>query len=98
MICDGMNTFGFGGHFSNDEILFGKYNVMTVFTANSDKYCTFFEQFGLERTPKLVSAWDTFTHGHPGECRCYEMNGKTVYDIPAELEAFGLYLAERRED
>ena len=38
MINDGLCSFGFGCHESNDEIMFGKYNVTTIFSRNIGQY------------------------------------------------------------
>ena len=94
LIKDGLNTFGFAGHRSNEEILFGRYNVLTVYTANEKAYAPFFADFGIEKTDKLVTAWDTFDREHPGECERYEAKGKTIFDIPEAFQDFGLYLAK----
>lgn len=98
LVTDGMNTFGFGGHRSHEEILFEKYNLLTVITDYTEAYRILFAEYGIEQTDSLVTAWDTFTPEHGGECMIFEANGKTIYDIPIEYEEYGLYLAERRED
>ncbi len=96
LIKDGLNTFGFGGHLSHEEILLGRYNILTVYTAEPSKYETFFGDWGIEKVEKLVTAWDTFDREHPGECSRYEADGKTIFDIPEAFKDFGLYFAERR--
>lgn len=97
---DGMNTFGIGGHESGEEILFGKYNLMTVYTKNAQAYSEFFDRFGIRKTDRLVTAWDTFDPEHPGECVLYvsEETGKTVYDIPETYKEYGMYLHETRKE
>lgn len=96
LIKDGLNTFGFGGHISNEEILFGRYNVTTFYTSDTEKYKELFADFGIERTEKLLTAWDTFGYDHPGRCSKYESEGITIYDLPEKLAEHGLYFAERR--
>ena len=100
LVKDGMNSFGIGCHESYEEILFGKYNVMTVYTKESDKYHAFFASFGIKKTDSLVTAWDTFDSSHPGECTRYvsKETGKTVYDIPEMYKEYGMYLYEAREE
>lgn len=80
LIKDGMNTFGIGGHESHEEILFGKYNVMTIYTRDPAAYHDLLDGFGIRKTENLVTAWDTFTSEHPGECERYvsEETGKTI--------------------
>ncbi len=100
LVKDGMNTFGIGGHKSHEEILFGKYNVMTIYTTASDKYHNFMTSFGIERTDALVTAWDTFDKENPGECTLYvsKETGKTIYDIPEVYKKYGMYLYEERKE
>ena len=100
LIKDGMNTFGIGGHESHEEILFGKYNVVTIYTKNAESYGDFMHSFGIKKTNSLVTAWDTFDHEHPGECKLYvsEETGKTIYDIPEAYKDYGMYLYEARKE
>ncbi len=97
LVRDGMNTFGFGGHKSHEEILFGRYNAMTIYTKEPPKYREFFEELSLEETGDLVTAWQTFDEDNFGECRMLSTSdGKTIYDIPDAFKAFGMYFYERR--
>ena len=100
LVKDGMNTFGIGGHESHEEILFGKYNVMTIYTKSADSYRKFFKEFGIKKVKSLVTAWDTLDPEHPGKCSCYvsEKTGKTIYDIPEMYKEFGMYLYEARKE
>ena len=99
LIKDGMNTFGFGGHESHEEILFGRYNVITLYTKDAEKYYDFMSCFGIKKTEKLVTAWDTFSQEHPGECRLYvsKETGNTIYDIPEKYKPYGMYYYESRK-
>ena len=96
LVKDGMNLFGVGCHESGEEILFGRYNVMTLYTKNAGTYRSFFDNFGIKETDNLVTAWDTFDREHAGECRLYvsEVTGKTIYDIPEVYKDYGMYLYE----
>lgn len=98
LLKDGMNTFGIGGHESHEEILFGQYNVMTIYTKNAERYQDFFDLFGIKQTDDLVTAWQTFDEDHAGECRLYvsDTTGKTIYDIPESYKEYGMYLYETR--
>lgn len=100
LVKDGMNTFGFGGHESHEEILFGKYNVMTIYTKDAESYSDFLHSFGIKKTDTLVTAWDTFDPEHPGECERYvsKETGKTIYDIPEAYKEYGMYLYEARKE
>ncbi len=100
LVKDGMNSFGIGGHESHEEILLGKYNVMTIYTKSHDRYRELMSSFGIEITESLVTAWDTFDASHPGECSLYvsEKTGKTIYDIPDAYKELGMYLYEERKE
>lgn len=98
LINDGLCSFGFGCHQSYDEIMIGKYNVVSVFTQNKNTFDGFFEEHGIRRVNKLVTAWDTFTQDSPGESFRVDTDGKSVYDIPEVFKEWGIYLAEQRED
>lgn len=97
MINDGMCSFGFGCHRSHDEIMVGKYNVISVYTRNKDDFDGFFEAHGIGLDEHLITAWDTFTHDAPGESFRVDTDGRSIYDIPEMLQEFGIYLAEQRE-
>lgn len=98
LIKDGMNTFGIGGHNSNEEMLFGQYNVMTIYTRYAEKYHGLLAEYQIRKTNSLVTAWDTFDPEHPGECCLYvsEEAGKTIYDIPDTYKENGMYFYEKR--
>ncbi len=100
LVKDGMNTFGIGGHKSHEEILFGKYNVMTLYTQDPDKYRNLLKEFRIEQTDTLITAWDTFDREHFGECTLYVSKeaDKTIYDIPNAYKDFGMYLYEARKE
>ena len=98
LVNDGLSSFGFGCHISHDEIMVGKYNVITIYSQNLDSYNVLLEKNELKRVNNLITAWDTFTHDAPGETERIETNGKNVFDIPEMFADWGIYLAEQRED
>ncbi len=98
LINDGLCVFGFGSHFGGDEIMAGKYNVVTIYSKAPEKYTGFFERHEISQTENLITAWDTFTHENPGVSEKYEINGKDVYAIVDDLKDWGIYLAEQREE
>lgn len=95
---DGISSFGFGCHMSNDEIMFGKYNILSIYSKNNEAYSDFFQPHNIEQTEKLVTAWDIISPENPGYIGRYEVNGKSVFDIPELLKDRGIYLAEQREE
>ena len=97
LVEDGMSIFGIGCHRSHDEILFGKYNVLTIYSNEVDKFSELMRSFEIKKTEKLVTAWDTFDRNHPGECTTYVSNkiGYDIYDIPERGKKYGMYLYEK---
>ena len=98
MINDGLCSFGFGCHESNDEILFGKYNVTTIFSRNIGQYINFMAEHEIAKSEHIVTAWDTFSQDHPGSAERIEADGKDVFSIPEMFADWGIYKAEQRED
>ena len=98
MIDDGLCAFGFGGHESQEEIVFGKYNITTLFSRSADSFREFFKEHDIPEVSNLKTAWDTFSHDHPGSSEKIITDGKDVYSIPVDFEKWGIYKAERRED
>lgn len=96
-VHDGMSSFGIGLHSGGNEIVLGKYNVVTVYTKNPQKYIDFFELHNIHEVFDLKTAWNYFTHDTPGDSFLYEYKGKNVYDMVEYLKQYGLYFAERRE-
>ena len=96
LINDGISSFGFGGHESQDEIMVGHYNVLTIYSQKLDDFEGFYEMHEIEKKDDIVTAWDTFTKDTPGQSLRYELDGKTVFDIPDLLKDWNIYLAETR--
>lgn len=66
---DGISSFGYGGHESGDEIMFGSYNVLTVLSKEIGKYDEFFKAHGIEKKNHLLTARETFDASNPGISR-----------------------------
>ncbi len=98
LINDGISSFGFGGHESQNEIMVEKYNVLTIYSRETKSFDGFFEMHGINEKQDLITAWNTFTQDSPGQTLRYELNGKLVFDIPEELKDWNIYLAETRVD
>ncbi|MBR3955447.1 MAG: hypothetical protein IKJ63_08250 [Clostridia bacterium] len=97
LVNDGLSSFGFGCHVSHDEIMIGKYNVVTINSKNPESYIALLEKFKLKPVDNLVTAWDTFTQETPGLTEKIETDGKDVFDIPELFADWGIYFAEQRE-
>ncbi len=96
LINDGVSSFGFGGHETQNEIMVGHYNVLTIYSRNLNDFEGFYEMHEIEKKDDIVTAWDTITKDTPGQSFSYEVEGKTVYDIPDLLNDWNIYLAETR--
>ena len=96
-IHDGMNSFGFGSHSGNNEIMLNKYNIITIYTKTPHQYMGMFESHDIPEDKMLKTAWDYFTHETPGECCKVPYRGKDIYEITEYLQQYGLYFSERRE-
>lgn len=98
MINDGLCSFGFGCHQSQDEIMIGKYNVVSIYTSNKEMYDGFFEDHEIRQAESLLTAWDTFAQETPGESVRIDTDGKSIYDIPEMFKDWDIYFGERREE
>ena len=97
MINDGLCSFGFGGHESTDEIMFGKYNVTTIFSKSIKRYVDFMAEHDIPKADRIITAWDTFSSKNPGSSERIYTDGKDVYSIPEMFADWGIYKAEQRE-
>ncbi|MCH3962244.1 MAG: hypothetical protein LKE48_08980 [Solobacterium sp.] len=95
---DGLSAFGYGGHKSNEEIVFGKYNELTIYAKDTTKYDSFFKAHDIKKKEKIISAWDTFNADHPGVSNRITVNGKNINSLLEQFKDWGIYFAERREE
>ena len=98
LVQDGLSSFGIGIHSGANEIMVGKYNVVSIYTHTPRQYAGFFEGHGIQETAQLKTAWDYFTRETPGDSFAYTHKGYNVYGLVEHLKQYGLYFAERRED
>lgn len=98
LINDGISRFGFGVQDNSAELMLDKYNLVTLWTEQAEKYHDFFAMHNIPQAEECLTAWDTFSESDPGECTRIEQDGKNVYDLVPELSEWGIYLAERRTD
>jgi hypothetical protein len=94
---DGFCSFGFGCHYSHDEIMIGKYNVVFVYSTELKKYQEFFNSLHIPQNDLITTAWDTFTPENPGVSYRVVTEGRDIFDIPELLKDMGIYRYERRE-
>lgn len=98
LVNDGLCSFGFGAHHSNNEIMVGKYNLVSIYEKKQGFFDNFFELHDIQPVEHLITAWDTFTKEQPGESERVVTDGKDIFDIPKIFKDWGIYLAERREE
>ena len=98
LVNDGLCSFGFGAHHSHNEIMVGKYNLISIIENKQGFFDDFLEVHDIQPVEKLITAWDTFTKEYPGESERVITDGKDVFDIPEMFKDWGIYLAERREE
>ena len=98
LVNDGLCSFGFGGHLSSNEIMVGKYNLVSIYEKEQRTFDKFFEVHDIKFDEQLLTAWDTFTREQPGESERIITDGKDVFDIPEMFKEWGMYLAEQRDD
>jgi hypothetical protein len=96
LINDGICSFGFGCHFTKDEVMIGKYNVVLIYSSDVQKFSTFFEQLQIPQVEHLITASSTFTKDQPGTSISVKTEGKDAYDIPEILTDMGIYFSEKR--
>jgi len=99
LVNDGLSHFGILSQSSN-EIGKYKYNVVKAYSPNGDipRFAKMLDDFELNETENLVTAWDYFSEEHYGESRKIKVNGASVYDIVDLLCENGMYKYEQRED
>ena len=98
LIQDGMSSFGFGVRSFSAEIQKWKYNLVTLFAREPERYRDFFPGLGIPEREELTTAWDTFSPSTPGDCIAIRVGGRSVFDLAEELKPKGLYFAQRREE
>ena len=78
--------------------MLGQYNVVTIYSQQLENYADFFAAHEIFQVNQLVTAWDTFSAQTPGKSERVDYQGKSVYDLPAELKEVGMYLGETRAE
>lgn len=98
LINDGISYFGYGFPKTGDEMMLDKYNVITIYSPEIDRYSDFFDPHEIPQVDDLLMAWDTFSEDHPGVAERIDINGKSVFDLVDQYKDWGIYKAETRED
>ena len=88
---DGLSAFAIGSLATEEELFVQKYKVLSIYSPKISRFAKQLERFGVSRTSKLVTAWDTFSKEHPGEAQRLEIAGQTVPDMIKELKKIVMY-------
>ena len=98
LINDGLCSFGFGCHNSGDEIMLGKYNLISIYSKNLAVFEGFFEAHKIENNDNLVLAGSVISRDNPGTSETLTVDGLRIYDLPERLKDWNIYLAETRAE
>lgn len=91
LLQDGLSAFAIGSLATEEELFVQKYKVLSIYSPRIGRFAKLLERFGVTRTDRLVTAWDTFSKEHPGEAQRLEIAGQTVPDMIRELQKIGMY-------
>lgn len=98
VLCnDGLSSFGFGCLEGEDEIMFDYLNLIRFMAQDIKQYEALMKKYKIEKVDDLFTVEQAYDREHPGYFKLYERDGMSVFDIPAALEEYGMYLAEQRE-
>ena len=91
LLQDGLSAFAIGSLATNEELFVQKYKVLSIYSPQIARFTTLLDRFGITRTDRLITAWDTFSEEHPGAAERLEVAGETVTDMIRELQKIGMY-------
>lgn len=94
LLNDGMSQFGIASHKTKDELFIQKYKIVGIYSKEINKYIHLMDKYGISETNHLITAWDTFSQEHPGECSKVTINKRDIYDVVESLKEHGMYRAK----
>ncbi len=98
LLNDGMSQFGIASHETGDEIFIQKYKIVSIYSKEIKQYLYLMDQYGISETDHLITAWDTFSQEHPGECSKVTIDEKDIYDVVELLKEKGMYRVKIVDD
>lgn len=98
LLNDGMSQFGIASHKTGDEIFIQKYKIVGIYSKDIKRYACLMDKYKIPETNRLITAWETFSQEHPGECSRAVINNNDIYDIVKSLKEKGMYQAKIVED
>jgi hypothetical protein len=94
LLNDGMSQFGIASHKTKDELYIQKYKMVGIYSKEIDKYINLMDKYKISETDHLITAWNTFSQEHPGECSPATFNENNIYDVVELLKEKGMYRAK----
>lgn len=98
LLNDGISSFGIASHETEDEIFVQKYKIVGIYSKDIEKYTQLMDKYGIGKTEKLLTAWDTFSQEHPSRCSRVVIDNKDIDDVVKALKEKGMYPAEIIEE
>lgn len=98
LLHDGMTEFAVASHNTHEEFFVRRYKLIQLYSPQPNKWEPLMAKYGIKKTDKLVTVWDTFSKEHPGTCCRYEKDGLDVYAVYQELIRYGMYEAKIVEE
>jgi hypothetical protein len=98
LLNDGMSQFGIASHKTGDELFIQKYKITNIYSKEIKQYIYLMDKYGISKTDHLLTAWDTFSQEHPGECSKVTIHKKDMYDVVELLKEQGMYRAKIVDD
>jgi len=94
LLSDGMSQLAVASHVTDDEMFIMKYKLVDIYCEQPQGYFDLLEKYGVTRTDKLLTVWDTFSRDAPGQTRLAEFGGITAYEVYEALAKQGMYEAK----
>lgn len=94
LLRDGSTQFAIASHQTKDEIFIQTYKVVSIYSKTPEKYIPLLKKYGLRKTRNLITAWDTFSREHPGDCYAMNIDGFSAFDVARILKEQGMYRAK----
>lgn len=95
-VNDGMCNFGFGS-LSHEELFVGAFKIFEIFTPTPEKFRTTLWALDIAKQEHLRTIWDNTTAEAPARREAL-IAKPSIWNLLAELEHLGFYLADVRED
>jgi len=89
LLNDGFVRFGVASQKTQDEVFVAAYKIVYLLGSAPNPFQNILNQFELPQIDQLVTAWDLFTDGDPGEKSRYKSPVGDIYDMIESLMRSG---------